>query len=113
MEKNSPTMGIVNILVLLAAGVASLGLALYDGTFAGQVAAVFFAGGFLTAVVGFLQMRLEDRERLEKLDFDEMNKSSKSSSLFTGAKSYIVSISSYRNRSIIPAVKIIIDPSKN
>ncbi len=83
-------MGIVNILVLLVAGVASLGLALYDGTFAGQVAAVFFAAGFLTAVVGFLQMRLEERERLEKLDFDEMNKSSKSASLFTGAEEEVL-----------------------
>ncbi len=90
MEKNSPTIGIVNVFVLLAAGIASLALALYDGTFAGQIVAVFFAAGFLTAVVGLIQMRLEEKERLERLDFDEMNKTSKSSSLFTGAEEEVL-----------------------
>lgn len=74
----------MNLLALLAVGVAGYGIAQYANSLAGQVAAVFLGLGVLVAFVSWFQMRLEERERLEKLELDELARSKGSATLFEG-----------------------------
>src|SRR5688572_8080184 len=73
---------LIDLLVLLAAGVATFAVGRYAHSVAGQVAAGFFGLGALAALVSWFQMRLEERERLEKLEFDELNRAGGSATLF-------------------------------
>src|SRR5262249_12227316 len=72
-----------NWCALLLAGVISAILARYAGAATGTVGVAFLVLGFLVAIVSYFQMRLEERERLETLEFDELKKSKGASTLFT------------------------------
>ncbi len=82
MEQNTNKVGLVNLLVQLLLGAAGAGLALHTNTLAGRAGLVYLALGFLVLLISYFQMRLEESERLEKLEFDELNKSRASASLF-------------------------------
>jgi len=82
MDKTIKKNGVVNLLALLAAGVAALGAARYAGSLAGQVEVLFLGLGILVAAVSWFQMHLEERERLEKLELDELAKGRGGSALF-------------------------------
>ncbi len=82
MESNLTTKGLVNWVLMLALAVAVTALARYAQSVTGYVAAVFIGLGFLVSLVAYLQMRLEDRERLEQMDYDELRKTATSESLF-------------------------------
>src|SRR4051812_8451082 len=86
MERNIRRIGLVNLLALLAAGALSLLLGRYAHSLAGQVASVFFGVGTLTAMVALFQMGLEEKERLEKLEFDELTREKTASSLFNAGE---------------------------
>lgn len=83
MEQNIHRKGLVNWLLLLAGAVGALVLARYCHSATGLVAGVFMALGFLVAAVSYFHMRLEYRERLEQMEFDELNRTSSSRTLFT------------------------------
>lgn len=83
MERNVKQIGLVNLLVMLVIGVAGLGLARYSNTVSGQAASLFLGIGFLALVISYFQMRLEETERLERLEFDELNRNKGSASLFS------------------------------
>src|SRR5258708_28889094 len=87
MERNTQRHGLINLLALLGAGVAGWLAARYGDSYAGQVAARFMWLGALVAAVSWFQMRLEERERLEKLEFDELRKSPTGSALFNTGES--------------------------
>src|SRR6058998_1159062 len=74
MERNIQKNGIINLLVLLVVGVAGFAVARYSNSLAGLVSLVFIGLGLLVAAVSWFQMRLEDRERLEKLELDELTR---------------------------------------
>ena len=80
MERNIQKNGLTNLLLLLVVGVAAFGVSLYARSLSGQIAAGFLGLGVLVAIVSWFQMRLEDRERIEKLEFDEVTKGGASSS---------------------------------
>jgi len=82
MEQNSQKSGVANLILLLAAGVAAFAVSRNSGALAGQVATVFLALGALVAAVSWFQTRMEERERLEKLEFDELTKTGTSATLF-------------------------------
>ncbi len=82
MERNIQKNGLVNLLILLGAGIAAFAVARYTGSLAGQVDVVFLGLGVLVAAASWFQMRLEESERLEKLEFDEMGRSHAGSALF-------------------------------
>jgi regulator of protease activity HflC (stomatin/prohibitin superfamily) len=82
MDKTIQKSGLVNLLVLLAIGVAGFAVARLAGSLAGQVGVVFFGMGVLVATVSWFQMRLEERERLEKLEFEELAKTHSTSAMF-------------------------------
>jgi regulator of protease activity HflC (stomatin/prohibitin superfamily) len=75
--------------VLLAAGVAAFAAARYANSLAGQVTAVFIGLGVLVAFVSWFQMRLEESERLEKLELEEMARSKASATLFEAKEAEI------------------------
>lgn len=89
MERNIQKIGLLNLVVLLLSGGTSYILARYTDVLAGQVGAVFFGIGFFVALVSYFQMRLEEKERLEKLEFDEITREKNAASLFsTEAESF-------------------------
>ncbi len=82
MERSIQKNGLINLLALLAAGAGGLAVARHADSLAGQVDVLFLGIGVLVAAVSWFQMRLEDRERLEKLELDELAKSHSGSALF-------------------------------
>jgi modulator of FtsH protease HflK len=83
MEPNRQKLGLVSLALLLAASVGGLILGGVTHSLAAQIGAIFAGLGFLVALVGVFQMRLEEQERLEKLEYDELSKSaSPGSNLF-------------------------------
>ena len=82
MEQSTQKNGLVNLIALLVLGASGLIVARLADSLAGQVSTVFIAIGTLVAAVGWFQSRLEENERLEKLEFDELLKSRGGSALF-------------------------------
>lgn len=80
MERTIQKHGAANFLVLLAAGVGTFAVARYCNSLAGQVLVVFIGLGVLVSLMSWFQMRLEERERLERLEFDEVTKGGAASS---------------------------------
>ena len=82
MERSIKKNGLVNLLTLFAAAVATFALARTGHTFAAAMAAIFMGIGTIVAALSWFQMRLEDRERTEKLEHDELARSKGGSALF-------------------------------
>ena len=82
MERSIQKHGLINLMALLGVGVGSLAVARYANSLAGQVDILFLGIGVLVTAVSWFQMRLEDRERLEKLELDELAKTHGGSALF-------------------------------
>jgi regulator of protease activity HflC (stomatin/prohibitin superfamily) len=89
MERNAQKNGLINLLTLAAIGMAGFAVARYSNTLSGMVSVVFMGLGALISAVSWFQMRLIERERLEKLEFDELSKSAAASALFTTGESEI------------------------
>src|SRR5258706_11623135 len=87
MEQNAQKNGIINLLVLLVTTVCLYAVGQYSHSFAAQTGSIFLGLGTLVAIVSLFQMRLEDRERLEKLEFEEVAKAAGSSGLFKAEES--------------------------
>jgi regulator of protease activity HflC (stomatin/prohibitin superfamily) len=82
MERNIQRNGLINLLALLMVGAAGFAVARYANSLAGLVSILFLGIGLLVSAVSWFQMRLEESERLEKLEFDELLKSRSGSALF-------------------------------
>src|SRR5436189_1936034 len=82
MERSVQKNGLINLLALLLVGVAGFAVARYANSLAGQVSILFIGIGLLVAAVSWFQMRLEERERLEKLEMEELAKARGGSALF-------------------------------
>jgi modulator of FtsH protease HflK len=82
MEHNAQRTGIVNWVILLVATLVAAGLARMVGSATGTATVVFLGLGFLVAAVSYFQMRLEARERIEQLEYNELKKAKGDSSLF-------------------------------
>lgn len=89
MERSIQKNGLINLFALLAAGVAAFAAARYANSLAGQITAVFIGLGVLVAFVSWFQMRLEESERLEKLELEEMARSKASATLFEAKEAEI------------------------
>jgi regulator of protease activity HflC (stomatin/prohibitin superfamily) len=82
MERSTRKNGLINLLTLLVASVAGFAVANATNSVAGRVSIIFLGIGTLVAAVSWFQMRLEENERLEKLEFDELTRSKGGSTLF-------------------------------
>src|ERR1039457_1816015 len=89
MERNVQKNGLVNLVAAAAMFVAALVVTAYVRSLAGQAAAVFLGLGMLVAFTGWFQMRLEENERLEKLEFDELARAKGDSALFETKESEV------------------------
>ena len=89
MERSIKKHGLINFLALLIVGVAGFAVARYTNSLAGQVSVLFIGLGILVAGVSWFQMRLEENERLEKLELDELAKSHGASALFEAKDSEV------------------------
>jgi Membrane protease subunits, stomatin/prohibitin homologs len=89
MERNLQKNGLINAVILLGIGVAGFVLARYANSLAGLVSVVFIAVGLLVAAVSWFQMRLEDSERLERLELDELARRHSGSTLFESKDSEV------------------------
>jgi regulator of protease activity HflC (stomatin/prohibitin superfamily) len=81
VERNIQKNGLVNLTVAVLIFLAGFGVTVFAGSLAGQAAAVFLGLGVLVAFISWFQMRLEENERLEKLELDELARS-RGASLF-------------------------------
>ena len=88
-QRNIQKNGLINLLAMVAVGIATYSVARYGATYSGVISAVFLGIGALVAAVSWFQMRLEQRERLEKLEFDELTKSAGSSALFNAQETEV------------------------
>lgn len=111
MERNLQKNGLVNLLAMLVVGAAGFGLARHANVLSGQIAAVFLGLGVLVAFVSWFQMRLEERERLEKLELDELARSKSSATLFEGKDSEVFPIQRSREqfeRFVVPGFTFVL-----
>jgi regulator of protease activity HflC (stomatin/prohibitin superfamily)/drug/metabolite transporter superfamily protein YnfA len=81
VQRNTQKNGLVNLAVAMAIFLAGFGVTMFSRSLAGQAAAVFLGLGVLVALISWFQMRLEENERSEKLELDELAHS-RGSSLF-------------------------------
>jgi regulator of protease activity HflC (stomatin/prohibitin superfamily) len=82
MERNVQKNGLVNLVAAALIFVAALVVTTYAHTLAGQVGSIFMGLGMLVAFTGWFQMRLEENERLEKLEIEEFAGAKGESALF-------------------------------
>lgn len=111
MQRNLTRIGLVNLVMLLVAGAAGLYLARQGGSYAGQAGMAFLGTGLLVAILSWFQMRLEERERLEKLELDELARSAKGSTLFETGDAEIFPAQRAREqfeRFIVPAATVLL-----
>ncbi len=82
MERSYQKHGLINLLTLLGVGGATFAAAQYVHSLAGYVVALHLGLGVLVAFVGWFQLRLEEREREERLEFEELARSKGQTALF-------------------------------
>ena len=91
MERNIQQNGFINLVILLIACATAAVMADYARSATALVGAVYLGLGFLVAAISYFQMRLENREEIERLDYDEMMRERKDAALFadTGDDTFI------------------------
>ena len=91
MERNIQQNGFINLVILMIACATAAVMADYAGSATALVGAVYLGLGFLVAAISYFQMRLENREEIERLDYDEMMRERKDAALFadTGDDTFI------------------------
>lgn len=86
MDRNVQRNGLMNLMVFLGIGIAAALTAQFVKSATAEITALLVAFGFVITLVSYLQMRLETQEQLEKLEFDELQKSKNASALFDSAE---------------------------
>jgi regulator of protease activity HflC (stomatin/prohibitin superfamily) len=89
VERNVQKNGLVNLVAAAAIFVAAFVVTTYANSLAGQAASVFLCLGMLVAFAGWFQMRLEENERLEKLEVEELARAKGESALFEAKESEV------------------------
>src|SRR4051794_29337445 len=111
MERKTEKNGLINLLLLVLAGAVGYAVAHYGNSLAGLVSTVFLGIGALVAAVSWFQMRLGERERLEKLEFEELTKSAASSALFNAQETEVFPAQRSREqfeRFFVPASTVLV-----
>ena len=98
MERNTEKNGLINLLLLLAIGITAFVVARYSNSLAGQVSVVFLGLGVLSAAVSWFQMRLEENERIEKLEFEDLSRTHGDSALFEAKDSELFPVQRSREQ---------------
>jgi membrane protease subunit HflK len=85
MDQSEKKIGLLNWVVLLVTSAAMLIMSRWVNSAAGVVATIIAGVGLLVALVSYFQMRLVEREQLERLEMEELAKSRGDTSLFGAA----------------------------
>src|SRR5580698_6990668 len=72
MDRSIQKNGLVNLALALVIFIAAFGVTVFAQSLGGEAASVFLGIGVLVTFVSWFQMRLEENERLEKLEMDEL-----------------------------------------
>jgi modulator of FtsH protease HflK len=91
MERNIQQNGFINLVILLIACATAAIMADYAGSATAMVGAAYLGLGCLVAAISYFQMRLENREAVERFEYDEMMRERKDAALFadTGDDTFI------------------------
>jgi modulator of FtsH protease HflK len=111
MQQSTQKNGLVNLAALLVVGAAGFAVARVANSLAGQISAAFLGIGALVAAVSWFQTRLEENERLERLELDELSKSKGRSSLFEAKDAEIFPVQRSRQqfeRFVVPAFTLLL-----
>jgi len=82
MERNIQKNGLVNLVAAVVIFIAAFVVTCYVNSLAGQACSIFLGLGVLVAFAGWFQMRLEENERLEKLEVEELARAKGETTLF-------------------------------
>ena len=88
MERNTQKNGLVNLMAAVMIFIAAFVVTCYVNSLAGQAASIFLGLGALVAFGSWFQM-LEENERLEKLEIDELARTKGDSTLFDAKESEV------------------------
>ena len=99
---------LLNAVVLLVTTVCVYAVGRYANSLSAQVAAAFVAYGFVVALVSWFQVRLEERERLERMEYEELTKARSTSALFNeGTDAFVAGRSREQfERYFVPGITI-------
>jgi regulator of protease activity HflC (stomatin/prohibitin superfamily) len=89
MERNVQKNGLVNLIAAALVFVAAFVVTAYVRSLTGQAASIFLGLAALVAFASWFQMRLEENERLEKLEIDELARTKGGSNLFEAKDSEV------------------------
>lgn len=89
MERNVQKNGLVNLIAAALVFVAAFVVTTYVRSLTGQAASIFLGLAALVAFASWFQMRLEENERLEKLEIDELAHTKGGSNLFEAKDSEV------------------------
>jgi membrane protease subunit HflK len=82
MERNIQKNGLVNLVAAVMIFIAAFVATCFVNSLAGQACSIFLGLGVLVAFAGWFQMRLEENERLEKLEVEELARAKGETTLF-------------------------------
>src|SRR5256714_6093705 len=111
MERNLKRHGLINFLVLLAVALAGFAVARNSNALAGLVSLIFIGIGVLVAIVSWFQMRLEDNERAEKMELEDLARVHAGSAMFEAKDSEVFPAQRAREqfeRFFIPAFTVLL-----
>jgi regulator of protease activity HflC (stomatin/prohibitin superfamily) len=89
MERNTQKNGLVNLIAAVMVFIAAFVVTIFVNSLAGEAASIFLGLGALVAFTSWFQMRLEENERLEKLEIDELARAKGDSALFDAKESEV------------------------
>ena len=82
MERNIQTNGLVNLVAAVVIFIAAFVVTCYVNSLTGLGCSIFLGLGALVAFASWFQMRLEENERLERLEVEELARARGDSTLF-------------------------------
>lgn len=82
MDRNAQKNGLVNLVTAVAIFIATFAVTIFVNSLAGEGASIFLGIAVLVTFASWFQMRLEENERLEKLELEELARSRGESALF-------------------------------
>ncbi|HEY1717932.1 MAG TPA: SPFH domain-containing protein [Verrucomicrobiae bacterium] len=89
MERNTQKNGLVNLIAAVVIFIAAFAVAVFVNSLAGRTASIFLGLVTLVAFASWFHMRIEENERLEKLEMDELARAKGESALFDAKESEV------------------------
>lgn len=87
MDNNVQKNAVVNLLAAVLVFIAGFAVTVYANSLAGEAAAVFLGLAVLITFISWFQMRLEENERTERLEVEEMARKKGEAGLFDSKES--------------------------